>query len=914
MSIVASLMSAVLKSVAGDKLGSGLIKELADISIGAISEKGINGITDFVNEQKAKIEYILSKDNMQSMNFPENHIDFLVAEIKELLSKVEITNEVIRDCKYDSLYLSTFLWNEYCEYKDACIEYESEIKRSLFIVAETLLRLEYESKKFSEKMLIQISNSVDDVNVGLQKISDYIEDNFGKLDVSSQRMLKILQMILEQIQKIDIQDNKVNNIIGGEKKFKNNKKEDYIKIWNSKLFLHMDNDEKPLTLKDAFVMPDYVIHSSNIIKKNIFENKEKETLDEIIDTYVSYTKNSTILITGVPGIGKSTISSWIANKYIENDSLIILRFRDWDEEELEDGLLKAICKSLECKKVDLNNKILILDGFDEIKKLDVSGRILAVFFNEILDLKNMKCIITSRPAYINAKYFQEVIELKAFDRQRIERFYRKIKNLELDTEDISLENLDILGIPVILYMAIMSNINITINATKSELYSRIFAEKGGIFDRFCHEGIAYDEGAHPFRNIENIEKYLNFLREIAFKMYENNTLLFPMEGAELPVLEFQGKTIRILDFPIKHLFENIESNIEFIHKSIYEYFVADYLFIRLVISIQKKNVDDLAETLSEVLKRNTLSDEIVEYLSDKILLKNISAFSIKDIWFKMPSQKSIACLKSAFSMMLKNGMTYYCKEKNINIIESELNIFNSMIKIFENCLNSKEKLNISFKDEFVFYISVAHIKSGNIKLKNIDLNGVKFKNVSLKNASFTEVNLEEAIFDTVDLSGVSFINVNLSGTQFINVNLNKTVFDNVCLENSILENSEFKNGEIKKTTVGAKLKNVDLQNTKFNDLTIKYLDLSDSNLKCIELYNYIISKDTFILFNNIILDLKLILRAEKILGDQVYNCKIDMCDNVLTYEEYCKFREKKLSELQEEILDLIESGKNYTEI
>ena len=33
-----------------------------------------------------------------------------------------------------------------------------------------------------------------------------------------------------------------------EEKFQNNKKEDYIKNWNSRLFLHQDNDKRPITL------------------------------------------------------------------------------------------------------------------------------------------------------------------------------------------------------------------------------------------------------------------------------------------------------------------------------------------------------------------------------------------------------------------------------------------------------------------------------------------------------------------------------------------------------------------------------------------------------------------------------------------------------------------------------------------
>lgn len=203
MGVVASIVSAVLKSVVGDKLGSGLARDLIGISIDGISEKGINEITDFINKGKSKIDSILSKENMKSMEIPEDNIDYVVAEIKDLLSKINVTDEMLRQCKYDSMNLSAFLWDKYKECKNDYIEYESEIKRCLFAVAEVLIKLVRESDDFEKGTFIHISNSVDDTNVELQKISDYMKDNFCKLNTDNRAVLEILQMILEQNQEID---------------------------------------------------------------------------------------------------------------------------------------------------------------------------------------------------------------------------------------------------------------------------------------------------------------------------------------------------------------------------------------------------------------------------------------------------------------------------------------------------------------------------------------------------------------------------------------------------------------------------------------------------------------------------------------------------------------------------------------
>ena len=651
-------------------------------------------------------------------------------------------------------------------------------------------------------------------------------------------------------------------------KFPNNKKQEYIKIWNRRLFLHIDSDERPITLADAFIMPDYILFKK--VEKKVFS--KDDTLDKIIEKFFSQNNTSTMLITGVPGIGKSSVTSWIANKYRDDETLIILRFRDWERENLEKGLLKAVCDTLGCRKKELNDKILILDGFDEMKSLDIREKILAAFFNDILDIKNLKCIITSRPEYVKTFHFQYVIHLKAFDSRRVRIFCKKIKNIDLEEKDIASTNLEVLGVPVILYMAIMSNIDIIRKATKPELYNRIFAEKGGIFDRFSYEGVGYDEGAHPFRNSDNIKKFLEFLQEVAFKMYKKNDLSLSVEKSQIPELEFQGKTIKILEFPIKHLFEKADSNIEFIHKSIYEYFVAEYLLTRINKCIRKENAQDLAGVLGKVLMHNVLSNEIAEYLSYKVLWKNYTSLEFSDITKLLPS-KSKSLLADAFSIMLKNGMLYYSKERCKNGIECELNVFCSMMRILENCYNSKDKLSIEDKDKFLSYLSYQHLRSGEVHVLYIDLSG----------AEFVGVNLEKA----------EFINVNLEGTKF--------------------RDSKLKNARFMESNISSEFVNADLEGAEFRKSNIYSLDLSYSNLKGIELFKNLSPNVDSIIFRNAIVDTKTLLMLEDVFGNSVHNCQIDLCDNILSYEEYLIFREQKLEELQNEILELIETGKNYTE-
>lgn len=354
----------------------------------------------------------------------------------------------------------------------------------------------YECGEFMEKFCAKICKDEELRNMisfilqklGFEKseeISEMIikafEDNHMEHDI----MLKKIDAIPQNLYELLLNSNQ--NIDARERMFQNNRKQAYIDNWNRRLFLHIDNDERPITLADAFIMPDFYLHKEN----ERMDFLDQDTLEDIIDKFVKYERNASMLIVGEPGIGKSSITSYIANTYKKNNRLIILRFRDWECEELEYGLLKAICNILRCKKNDLKNKVLVLDGFDEIKSLDMRDELLSAFFSDILDIPHFKIIITSRIGYIAYDNFQNIIKILPFDYIRIQKFYKIVtgnglteKLMGLKLKEFSHKNSDILGIPVILYMTIMSEIDIDKNITKPELYNCIFSEYNGIFDKF----------------------------------------------------------------------------------------------------------------------------------------------------------------------------------------------------------------------------------------------------------------------------------------------------------------------------------------------------------------------------------------------------------------------------------------------
>ena len=295
-------------------------------------------------------------------------------------------------------------------------------------------------------------------------------------------------------------------------------------------------------------------------------------------------------------------------------------------------------------------------------------------------------------------------------------------------------------------MAIMSDVDIEGNPTKPELYNRIFAERGGIFDKFCSEGISYDKANQILRDPKNIKKYLKFLANIAFEMFESNTLLLQKEKSSIPELEIGEGKISVLEFPIKHLFESTEFNVEFIHKTIYEYFVSEYIFHSIYESI-KLSTDKLAGVLGKLLKKNILSLEILEFLKYKIINSRL-----KD---------EFHILNESFDLMLQDGITYHTGICYKNSMDCEMNVFANMLEI----------IHMWDKDILEVDIAVVNYIQYNKRLK------LNLKNLILEKAHLIGTNLSGANLSGANLSGANLTEANLIETDLIDANLINAILD-----------------------------------------------------------------------------------------------------------------------------------------
>lgn len=284
---IAKMVAIIVKSAVNSKVGSELGKELIGTSIDGVSERSITEINNFISGKKSKLEHILSEEKMKEIYVAEENIDFVIAELKDLLSEVEITDGLFRECRYNPEKLKDILWNEYRRDKDI-IENESDVEKGLDIVAETLIELVLESEEFEKDLIIHISNTVEDANIEIKKISDFMYKNYGSMNEEIQMILVIVQMILEQIQKNGIEKQKA------QREIKSRTKE-YSDKWNANMFLNNfdewdENAGVNVKLKDVYIkdhLPHFIWGGNR---------KESSNLNVLLPQYIENTGENRMLL------------------------------------------------------------------------------------------------------------------------------------------------------------------------------------------------------------------------------------------------------------------------------------------------------------------------------------------------------------------------------------------------------------------------------------------------------------------------------------------------------------------------------------------------------------------------------------------------------------------------------------------
>ena len=671
------------------------------------------------------------------------------------------------------------------------------------------------------------------------------------------------------------------------KKIKNRTQE-YADKWNENMFLNNfdKRDEKAgvnIKLGDVYLLS----HLPHYIWR---ENKKTlNDLNKLLTEYIGTNQGKKmLLILGQPGIGKSTLITWITLYFQSKiDKILVYQFAsdlkkvNWKS----NTVLNEILQILRLNHHELENKILILDGFDEISMGDNSEKLLNQLYQELKSLnliENFTLIITCRENYVwNLQRVEcNYITLQIWDSEQIRSFckiYAKKNRSRISTSTINsiLENKEILGTPLILYMVLALNIILVKNSSIVDIYDSIFSlEAGVIYDRCIRNSKIQNKSFDSPHRISEFKQPIHEIsKKIAFWMfeYEPKETFIPQKEYEkicnevIRNIKSENKEIK-RDFLIGNYFKMTKycegigtQGLHFVHRSIYEYFVADYIFQTIC---HMKSNKEIAGELGKILKNGNLSKQILEFIKHK---------------FDKHENRNIPNkIMEIFRLMLHNGMTYFTKETYKKVIDREINIFSNMLKLVYLWNRILGEVDNDIID-YLQYNNRSELKLEGIKLEDVILNRVYLDNAYMNGAELNRVKLQEAYLNGAKLIGANLQEANLNGAKLEKADLSKATLIKAKLNKAHLNNADL---------IGAKLIKSELRAAELNGAKLNYAQLNGANLigaqiKDIELDGAYL-RDT-------IFDEKqvgVLKKKYNLNNSKVY---IYITNEIISYMDYCKY-------------------------
>ena len=778
-------------------------------------------------------------------------------------------------------------------------------------------------KELSDKLLQELNSpSPDEVN-------SFLTNLFAELLFTSEYSQKIVEL------RRDTEIGEIYNCIKELKswlfsqntntaKFQNNKFQHYLTKWNDVLFLHRDNHaEKKIRLKDFYLLPCY--NERNSGSPDMSKNDLDEKIELFLGTSLVGSRRNPHIILADAGMGKSSLISYICSKNPLNNNLIVLRFLDLNEKVIAaDGLLVAVLRELKCYTEDLRNKRLILDGLDE-SKIRFNRDMLITFFNDCKNITGLKILITSRVNYIDYVTYKscKVFYLNYFNEEQVQLVSKHYFDLTGEPSFSINKINDIVGIPLILYMILSLHIQLIEETKICELYEKIFALDGGIYDRMTiDESDGYTDEVHPIAYSTVKPQVHKISQELAFCMFELNTMTLPKELYENIVRKVSEE--RLEDFAIANYYY-IENTLSFVHKSIYEYFVAEYIYVTLKEAIKTNHLDEIQKSLAFVSKLNFLTNEILMYLQYKIINDPL-----------LNTDETYSLINASVNFMIKDGMTYHLVPKCKDILNTEEIIFINCMELLhlfyliyknanEKMYEFKEiKFDLSFmrqlqnrNDSFVNCLFV-NILSADLShifyLTCLDLSYSRIHNTTFKGSYISRSRFEHSFVDSntfTQCTGnhVSFISSTLKNTEMNDSVFNYSFFDNAILDNitanrvflknckflyCTISNSNFSNSDFSNSCMAnAVIKNVVMEGATFSKIDLRGAVISGLNLHLARIDKILIDQRTT--FENIYVDdtcVYTLLRdkAATVKGLRIYS---DKTRKDVTYDEFIAIKKEE---------------------
>jgi len=650
-------------------------------------------------------------------------------------------------------------------------------------------------------------------------------------------------------------------------KFTHNQKSSFISKWNEELFLHKGTGIK---LYSLYQMPNFLING-----------QEESDLNKVFDKFLLDSDKNIMIVLGNPGLGKSSLMSYWANKYQNAENYVFIKMFELEPDKANESLLYAIIDFLECKQRDLQDAVLFLDGYDELRVDNRHYELCLKLISEIYSVPGLKVVMSSRLNYIDLdknKFDNDfhcvdtVVLMPLIKGQMIE--YIKNFDQAVGNEDkgkinqfsnISTEK-EIFGIPFILYLVCALNLNIENIQNIFNLYEKVFAFNGGLYDKI------YDKNAGHYltRNPQNKRELLLVSKLFALEMFKNRSGIEISKEAADRILSAHCPN-RKTDFAIGNYY-NIETNrIMFVHKTFGEYFFIkyvielleetprlsneqimlkfwdtyqqNYMYKRLENLLELALVENAKLRETEFIKR---MEDCCQYVLSHFELLPISNSNIEEHYHRLQNYLTSICkifkltIGKKWVSYVKGGSAFwsflvrikgYCKidleylhleQADIsgsvlrgNLISSDFNSCNICRVDFRNC-NAEKSVwtNCDIKLSY----------AAKLKLNNAVCKLCIFNLSDLGKAEFVDADITDASFEFISGHYMQFVDSRITRSNFNRANLQNAEYENSTLSEvkflgAILTEANFRDAKMSKVDFSdADLSNVDFRGAEFQEV------------------------------------------------------------------------------------------------
>lgn len=294
----------------------------------------------------------------------------------------------------------------------------------------------------------------------------------------------------------------------------------------------------------------------------------------------------------------------------------------------------------------------------------------------------------------------------------------------------------------------------------------------------------------------------------------------------------------------------------FVHRSIYEYFVAEAIFNSIedaIIDLSNESQKKFARNIAEYLKIGRLSYTINQFIEYKIK-KLYSDLEVRK------QRKFYRWWESAIGKMMDVGMFYYSKPIKCykDSMFMEVNCFLNLVRILRLVLNLENKKYIMYNvkrdslERYIRYCASVYViwrkkppyeilNLSKMYLNQLDLHGLDLEEVDLsdaslvkadlKNANLSKSNLQRANLKAADLQKVDLRETDLRKANLREADLRGVILDCINKQYNNIAEQRLKSANLKEAYLNRSIwRKKDICKVKqFRKAIFSYLIIEDAN-------------------------------------------------------------------------------------